>query len=515
MIPRGLFFAFVVAAVGCARLEGEQTAADAGLVDLPRVTDVEPPEGDADPHTAFRVAFSTAMDEGQLIASTGRSESVAIVPESTVERAAAAIEHSRLTVEERGLLVPSAATIEKAGNALTVTPETPLAPGIYYLLVAARLRDPAGHRMAQALRYRYSVSGPRAQIALVSPLPGATAPANLARARVSIVSGHGTVALAGPKGVVGSATIAAPGPLDLPLCRASAKTCAPLEAGQTYSLALDGKAIDGTSFTVGRCARLLPPQGTFRIGVRDTSVVADVQLDWPSRIVLRASCSDGQCPEGRGETVCAPDPCAPSTAGVCTASVRMTGLAPATDYAVHLELDDDEGHATVGESHQVTTLSPLPTVVISEVMASPPGPTPRSDGEYIELWNTGKAPVDVAGLVLTGPDGTGRRVVESGTGEPVPLGPGARALAVGGSFDPGRYTLPAGTLVLRGATQRLLGRGLSDASPPAFVLSSDAGIALSSFPGMSNQCPAGASIELDGIAAWKCGQVGGSPGAPP
>jgi len=515
MIPRGMFFACVLAAVACARLEDQQAPADAGLVDLPRVTDVEPPEGDADSRAAFRVAFSTAMDEGQLVASTGRSESVAIVPESTVERAAAAIEHSRLTVEERSLLVPAAATIEDAGNALTLTPETPLVPGTYYLLVAARLRDPAGHRMAQALRYRYSVAGPRAQIALLSPPPGATAPANLSRARVSIASGHGTVGLVGPKGVVASAPIAAPGPLDLPLCRASARTCAPLEAGQAYSLALDGKPIDGTSFKVGRCARLLPPQGTFRIGVRDTSLVADVQLDWPARITLRASCADGACPEGSGETICAPDPCAPSIAGACTASVRMTGLAPATEYAVHLELEDDEGHATVSESQRVTTLSALPTVVIAEVMASPPGPTPRSDGEYVELWNTGKAPVDVAGLLLTGPDGTARHVLGTSTGEPVPLGPGARALAVGTSFDPGRYALSAGTLVLRGATQRLLGRGLSDASPPPFVLSSEAGIELSSFPGMSTQCPAGASIELDGSAAWKCGQAGGSPGAPP
>src|SRR5207248_2169731 len=40
MVPRGMSLAFVLAAVACARLEGEETAADAGLVDLPRVTDV-------------------------------------------------------------------------------------------------------------------------------------------------------------------------------------------------------------------------------------------------------------------------------------------------------------------------------------------------------------------------------------------------------------------------------------------------------------------------------------------
>jgi hypothetical protein len=365
------------------------------------------------------------------------------------------------------------------------------------------------------LRYRYSVPAPHAQVALLAPAPGSTAPANLARARVSIASGNGALALVGPKGVVASLAIAGPGPIDLPLCRPSAKTCAPLEPGQTYSLALDGKAIDGASFTVARCARLLPPQGTFRLGVRDTSIVADVQLDWPARVALRASCSDGKCPEGFAETACAPDPCAPATVSACTASVHLTGLAAATEYAVHLDLDDDEGHATVGESQRVTTLSPLPTVVISEVMASPPGPAPRSDGEYVELWNTGKAPVDVAGLTLTGADGTARRVLGSPPAEPVALAPGGRALAVGASFDASRYPLSAGILVLRASTQRLLGRGLSDASPPPLILSSEAGVELSTFPGSTAVCPAGASMELQGGSGWKCGRVGGSPGAPP
>ena len=218
--------------------------------------------------SSWSVAFSTAMDQGQLIASTGRSESVAIVPESTVDRAAAAIEHSRLTVEERGLLVAAAATIEDAGSALTVTPDAPLAPGTYYLLVAARLRDPAGHRLAEALRYRYSVAAPRAQVALVAPPPGTTAPANLSRARVSVASGAGTLALVGAKGVVASIPIGAPGPFELPLCRPSAKTCAPLEPGQSYSLALDGKAIEGTSFTVARAETASAPLDSPRRSVR-------------------------------------------------------------------------------------------------------------------------------------------------------------------------------------------------------------------------------------------------------
>jgi len=507
--------AVVLVCSACARLGGADTAADGSLVDLPQVLEVEPPEGVADAKAVFHVSFSAAIDQGQLIASTGRSESVALVAESVVDRAAAAIEHSRLTVEERGLLVAAAAGIEGEGTGLTLTPEAPLAPGTYYLLIAARLHDPAGHRLAEASRYRYTVAAPKARVELLSPVPGANAAANLARVWVSVASGSGTLSLVGPGGVVAKAPIGAPGPLELPLCPRSTKTCAPLQAGQTYTLALDGRAIDGTSFSVARCSRLWPPQGAARFAVRDTSVLADVQLDWPARIVLRAGCGEGKCPEASAQAICAPDPCATTPVGVCTASLRLDGLAAATGYFLHLDLEDDEGHATVGELQQVTTLSPLPTVVISEVMASPPAPAPRSDGEYVELWNTGKAPVDLAGLTLTGPDGSARPVLALAPPEPVVLPPGARALAVGTSFDPSRYALPAGTLVLRTSTQRLLGRGLSDASPPAFLLSSGQGIELSRFPGTDLTCPQGTSLEPDGASSWQCGQAGGSPGAPP
>ncbi|MFL5375352.1 MAG: hypothetical protein ACJ78T_15260 [Myxococcales bacterium] len=507
--------ALVLCSAGCARLDGDGPA-DAGLVDLPRVADVQPPEGAVEAGAVFRVSFTAAMDEGTLVASTGRSESIALVPETVADRAAAAVEHSRLTVEERGLLVATTPAIEGEGSGLTLTPDAPLAPGTYYLLVAARLRDPAGHRLAEASRYRYTVAaGSGARLALVSPLPGSSAPANLARVRVSVDSGAGTLSLVGPKGVVASAVLGPKGPLELPLCRASAKTCAPLEPGQTYSLALDGKRIEGSSFAIARCARLFPPQGAFRASVRDTSVIAEVDLDWPARIALRSECADGKCPEGFAETTCAPDPCAPPVAAACKATVHLEGLAPATEYSIHIDLDDDEGHATVSGSQRVTTLSPLPTVVISEVMASPPGAAPRSDGEYVELWNNGRAPVDLSGLTLTGPDGTPRHIIGSLPPEPVALAAGARALAVGASFDPLRYSLPPGTLVLRASTQRLLGRGLSDASPPPILLSTEDGVTLSLFPGSTTSCPSGTSFELAGGSDWNCGEAGGSPGGSP
>ncbi|MFL5367597.1 MAG: hypothetical protein ACJ781_19155, partial [Myxococcales bacterium] len=110
--------ALVLCSAGCARLDGDG-AADAGLVDLPRVADVQPPEGAVEAGAVFRVSFTAPMDEGTLVASTGRSESIALVPETVADRAAAAVEHSRLTVEERGLLVATTPAIEGEGSGLT------------------------------------------------------------------------------------------------------------------------------------------------------------------------------------------------------------------------------------------------------------------------------------------------------------------------------------------------------------------------------------------------------------
>jgi len=104
------------------------------------------------------------------------------------------------------------------------------------------------------------------------------------------------------------------------------------------------------------------------------------------------------------------------------------------------------------------------------------------------------------------------------------LEPGARALAVGASFDPSSYaTMPPDTPVLRASTQRLLGRGLSDDAPPAFRLVTLAAVPveLAGFPGGNGHCTAGASLQRDeavppgSAAAWICGKTGGTPGRPP
>jgi hypothetical protein len=214
---------------------------------------------------------------------------------------------------------------------------------------------------------------------------------------------------------------------------------------------------------------------------------------------------------------CAPDPCTPPANPGCAVSLRVEGLLRSTPYALQLLLEDDEGHLVRGPVEQVMTTGALPRLVVSEVMASPPLPTPRSDGEYLEILNAGTTAADLSGVALEGVDGIVRPVAPDATG-PVVLLPGARALAVGASFDAGRYTLPAGVPVLRASTQRLLGRGLSDESPPLIALlasDADGGMAeVDRYPGAEPRCAIGQSIEAGAAGAFVCGADGGSPGRP-
>src|SRR5207244_786168 len=165
-----------------------------------------------------------------------------------------------------------------------------------------------------------------------------------------------------------------------------------------------------------------------------------------------------------------PPACGPQTFA-CTASLRLGGLNPATDYVLRVVALDDLGFTLRGPRQKFTTLAALPRVVISEIMAAPPGPAPKSDGEYVEILNLGPGAAALDTLALEADDGVLRPLVASPPPLPVQLAPGARALAVGASFDASRYpSLPPGTPILRAATQRLLGRGLPDDGPPPFRL---------------------------------------------
>jgi hypothetical protein len=146
------------------------------------------------------------------------------------------------------------------------------------------------------------------------------------------------------------------------------------------------------------------------------------------------------------------------------------------------------------------------------------------EGEYVEILNLGPGSADLETLALQGADGAVRPLLGGAPPLPAVLAPGARALAVGASFDPALYpAIPPGTQVLRAATQRLLGRGLSDDAqgPFALVAQGLVPVTLAVFPGGAPRCPAGVSLQRDealppdAAAPWVCGRGGGTPGRPP
>ena len=110
---------FVVGMAACAKVTALEESADAGP-SLPAVTAIEPQPGVVPGNSQFVVHFSEPMDEGQLLAASGRSETVVLAAEADVERAAAAIEHSQLSAHERTLLIPAEPDIAADRKSITL-----------------------------------------------------------------------------------------------------------------------------------------------------------------------------------------------------------------------------------------------------------------------------------------------------------------------------------------------------------------------------------------------------------
>ncbi|HUJ24892.1 MAG TPA: hypothetical protein VLW85_02660 [Myxococcales bacterium] len=503
----------VLLVAGCAKVSTVGVA-DAGGVSQPTVAAVEPSPGSVATDAKFVVHFTEAMDEGVLLAASGRSETVVLAAEAQVEQVAAAIEHSQLSAFERTLLIPAAAQIASDRMSIALAPDQRLPTGNLYLLVSPRLKDDQGVKLAgNGARFEFTVAAPPARAALVSPPAGTQAPTNLSVVRANAPSG--TISLLAPDGSA-VATAEAQGEVTLAVP-------APLAPGAVYSLALDGAVDASQSFTAAACARTAGPALQPLLAPKDISVDVEVALDWPALLEVRLGdaddgepCSD-HCVTAKAQVECAPPPCGPQEFS-CTASVHVGGLTPAFDYALRIVAQDDEGHTSSSPLLQFSTVAPLPRVLITEVMVSP------TAGEYVELLNLGPGAADLGTLGLQDVDGVVRPLM--GTAPPLPLllAPGARSLAVGASFDQSLVpTLPPGTPVLRATAQRLLGRGLPDTATPAFSLVQTGAtpVELSGFPAGLAACASGVSFQRDetvppdGEAAWQCGKEGGTPGAPP
>lgn len=486
----------------------------------PSVAAVDPEPGAAESTAHFTVTFTAPMAEGQLLAGTGRSETIVLVVAAHVEQAAAAIAHDSLTAVERALLVPAAAQIGEGHSSVTLVPDAPLAAGTYYLLVSPRLKDDAGDKLqGNGARFEFDVAQAKAHATLLFPAAGSQAPLNLTTVRASAAEGN--IALVAADGTVVASAVAS-GAVGL-------QVSSPLISGAGYWLSLEGVVDAAQGFTVSSCPRTAPPSlqnGTVRLIARDTSLAASFALDWPAQTTLQIGlasdgepCAKGACLSVSAAVTCAPDPCAPQ-AFVCPGSIAANGLLPATEYAARLIATDDFGNTLRSAVQSFTTLAPLPNLIVSEVMATPA--SPESTAEYVELLNAGPGSAVLDGMAFMTADGVVRPL--SGTPPPTPvvLRPGERALATGTAFDPSRYpTLPPQVPILRASTQRLLSHGLGDVAPQAFELVTSGGVALSGFPGGSLGCAVNQSLQRDEAAlpaapaSFHCGKDGGTPGAAP
>ena len=502
--------AVVPALLACGARLPAVDPADGGT-SQPTVSDLEPEPGVVEATARFTVRFSAAMDEGQLLAASGRSESVALAAEADAERAAAALEHAPLSAHERTLLIPAAAEVASDRRSIALSPDQPLSPGDYSLLVSSRLKDEIGRKLSgNGRRFAFHVSAPPPVARLVTPPPGGEVPWNLGVVRAFAETGR--VALLGPKGeelasadAHGAVALALPGSL---------------VPGAEYALSLAGMPLPAQTFTAASCARTAAPAlqgGVAQVSPRDSGVTVELVLDWPAQVEASVEDAHGALVATQAQVLCAPPPCGPQSFA-CAGSVRIEGLQPAADYTLRIAARDDFGFTLRAAAQPFSTLALLPKAMISEVMAS------GIDGEYVEIFNLGPGAADLEGLALLGTDGIVRPLLGGAAPLPLTLAPGMRALAVGASFDAGLYPgIAPGTPILRAATQRLLGRGLSDDATPGFALVTRAGtpVAIADFPGGAPRCGTGISLQRDeavppdSSATWVCGRTGGTPGRPP
>lgn len=141
---------------------------------------------------------------------------------------------------------------------------------------------------------------------------------------------------------------------------------------------------------------------------------------------------------------------------------HLKALSPAVDHAP-VGMDSSDFDGTVRPQGAALDLGafefsvPAPTVklVVSEVMANP---IDENRGEFVELYNAGADPVDLAGMILS--DGDARDVVvQLGAGTTV-VAPGAYAVITDFDYSSG-YNIPQGVTQVT-VSNTTLGNGLSN-----------------------------------------------------
>jgi len=151
------------------------------------------------------------------------------------------------------------------------------------------------------------------------------------------------------------------------------------------------------------------------------------------------------------------------------------------------------------------------SLVVNEVMANP---LSEARGEFVELYNAGDEPVDVAGFVLT--DGDAQDRLQGWQGGTTVVPAGAFAVVLDTGFD-GDYELPPGAVLLSTGDAQL-GNGLAVGDPVGLLLP-DGATLLSSYsfpfnPGNGVSAERRAPDAPDKADAWLGCPCAASPGAP-
>jgi hypothetical protein len=213
------------------------------------------------------------------------------------------------------------------------------------------------------------------------------------------------------------------------------------------------------------------------------------------------------------------------SAGTDSAVLSQPGFAATIDFAQRLpalprgnaevlvRVLDRAGNVGQAAPLIVSLPSPVPHLVISEVLANPAGS--ETTQEWVELYNAGDATVDLGGFVIA--DKTGSDVLPATT-----LPPSTFALVVGDKYDPtapGDVPPKEATLLVKVAG-RIGSDGLSNAGESVRLLTS-AGDVVSQYGGwvdVSASAWSGKSVKriavdaCDAPSAWSTSPGAATPG---
>lgn len=495
-------------------------------LDPPRVLSVSPRAPLVKVDASFEVEFSEPMN-----ALTVSEDSVAIVPRAQVSEAFLAdFSSPPLTSARLSQLVPVDVSLSADELRIAVAPRAPLlARTAYSLLLSADLRDQAGNPLVDAsgtkatfrLDFTTDDGAPMLVATDVDAAGGALLPPN--RKRFTVTFNQPIRALSASQLRIESvdglhrpevAALAVESDrTQATLLLADVSTgCERLLADRDYFLFVGPGITDdeGDEMPAERIPfRTGPLCDREAVGMVGTPLVvagevaATVRFDTnkPSTTELRFGLAGGPLD-------CLGQPCpvrgAPAWVATPGASpprfvhaVDFGGLSVDVSYRFQVRAEDWVGTVTLAEDEFLT--APLPKVVINEVLAdAPAGLTPDANGEFVELYNHGDEPIDLAGFALAIDGGaiaggSTCELPEDGTA-PI-LAPGAFVILTNASFDGAAYGLFDASVVYRMGAGYLCGRGLANDGQPVAILDAD-GRPLSSFGGFSSLRPReGRSLE--------------------